>query len=47
MIFGPSKNAISHNPAEYTGPEDCELGAQVLFQEVLGYGEAIKNGSVS
>ncbi|EHL03335.1 putative N-carbamoyl-L-amino acid hydrolase [Glarea lozoyensis 74030] len=37
MIFVPSKDGISHNPAEYTTPEDCTLGAQVLLQAVLSY----------
>ena len=35
MIFVFLKDGISHNPNEYTGPEDCELGAQVLLQPVL------------
>ena len=35
MIFVFLKDGISHNPNEYTGPEDCELGAQVLLQAVL------------
>lgn len=46
MIFVPSKGGISHNPNEYTSPEDCELGAQVLLQAVLGYDEAIKSGAI-
>ncbi|KAI1366466.1 hypothetical protein F5Y08DRAFT_132981 [Xylaria arbuscula] len=37
MIFVPSKNGVSHNPEEYTSPEDCALGAQVLMQSVLRY----------
>ncbi|KAL3424727.1 N-carbamoyl-L-amino acid hydrolase [Phlyctema vagabunda] len=37
MIFVPSKDGVSHNPAEYTSPEDCALGAQVLLQAVLNY----------
>lgn len=47
MIFVPSKDGISHNPNEYTSPEDCALGAQVLLQAVLRYDEAIKNGTIS
>lgn len=43
MIFVPSKDGISHNPAEYTSPEDCELGAQVLLGAILKYDEAIEN----
>ncbi|TKA65880.1 hypothetical protein B0A49_06827 [Cryomyces minteri] len=37
MIFVPSKDGVSHNPAEYTSPEHCTLGAQVLLQAVLAY----------
>ena len=37
MIFVPSKDGISHNPKEYTSPEDCALGAQVLLGAVIRY----------
>ncbi|KAK0711764.1 hypothetical protein B0H67DRAFT_491385 [Lasiosphaeris hirsuta] len=37
MIFVPSRNGISHNPKEYTSPEDCAIGAEVLLQSVLRY----------
>ncbi|KAF2803521.1 amidase [Mytilinidion resinicola] len=37
MIFVPCRDGISHNPREYTSPEDCALGAQVLLQAVLRY----------
>ncbi|KAK3934285.1 amidase [Diplogelasinospora grovesii] len=37
MIFVPSRNGISHNPEEYTNPEDCAIGAEVLLQSVLRY----------
>lgn len=43
MIFVPSKDGISHNPTEYTTPEDCALGAQVLLQAVLRYDESIRD----
>jgi len=46
MIFVPSRDGISHNPAEYTGPEDCSLGAQVLLQAVLRYDEGVRNGTI-
>lgn len=39
MIFVPSKDGISHNPNEYTSPEHCSLGAQILLQSVLYYDE--------
>lgn len=47
MIFVPSKDGISHNPNEYTSPDDCELGAQVLLQSVLRYDDAVRSGTIS
>ena len=35
MIFVPSKGGISHNVAEYTGPEELEAGANVLLQILM------------
>ena len=35
MIFVPSLKGISHNPAEYTAPEDLAAGANVLLQTIL------------
>ena len=35
MIFVPSVNGISHSPHEYTSPEDCTNGANVLLQTLL------------
>ena len=35
MIFVPSVRGISHNPAEYTAPEDLILGADLLGRVVL------------
>lgn len=37
MIFVPSKDGVSHNPAEYTSPEDCAIGAQALLGAVLRF----------
>ncbi|KAH8902525.1 amidase [Coniochaeta sp. PMI_546] len=37
MIFVPCHNGVSHNPEEYTSPEDCAIGAEVLMQSVLRY----------
>lgn len=34
MIFIPSKNGISHNPAEFSSNEDIEKGAQVMLGTV-------------
>ena len=30
MLFVPSRDGLSHTPDEYTAPEQCEAGAQVL-----------------
>ena len=32
MIFTPSRDGLSHNPAEYTSPADLQAGADVLFR---------------
>jgi beta-ureidopropionase / N-carbamoyl-L-amino-acid hydrolase len=37
MIFVPSRGGISHNEAEWTAPEQCAAGAQVLLNAVLEY----------
>jgi len=37
MIFVPSKDGISHNPVEYTSPEDCATGAQVILGALLRF----------
>ena len=34
MIFVPSVEGISHNPAEYTKPEDLVCGVQVLWDTI-------------
>jgi acetylornithine deacetylase/succinyl-diaminopimelate desuccinylase-like protein len=43
MIFVPSRNGIPHNPSEYTSPEDCAPGAQVLLGAVLRYDALMAN----
>ena len=35
MIFVPSVGGISHSPREFTRPQDCANGANVLLQAVL------------
>ena len=40
MLFVPSRDGLSHNPGEYTTPEQCELGARVLARAVLALTEA-------
>ncbi|QIW97683.1 hypothetical protein AMS68_003201 [Peltaster fructicola] len=37
MIFAPCREGISHNPKEFSSPEDCANGAQVLMGAVLRY----------
>lgn len=39
MIFIRSQNGISHHPAEWSTPEDCTVGAKVLYQAVLKLAE--------
>jgi hydantoinase/carbamoylase family amidase len=34
MLFVPSRGGVSHSPAEFTAPEQCELGARVLARAV-------------
>ncbi|RFU28613.1 hypothetical protein B7463_g7718, partial [Scytalidium lignicola] len=46
MIFVPSKDGISHNPNEYTSPEHCALGGQVLLNSVLEYDERLIHHSL-
>ncbi|MFE0757575.1 Zn-dependent hydrolase [Inquilinus sp. NPDC058860] len=36
MIFVPSRGGISHNPAEFTAPEQLAAGADVLLDVVAG-----------
>ena len=35
MIFVPSVNGISHSPLEFSTPEACANGAQVLMELLL------------
>ena len=35
MIFIRSKDGLSHNKAEYSSPEDCAAGAEVLYLSML------------
>jgi allantoate deiminase len=36
MLFVPSRDGVSHNPAEYTTPAQCDCGARVLSRAVAG-----------
>ena len=35
MIFVPSKEGISHSSDEYTSPEQCTKGANILLRTLL------------
>ncbi|KAK5158172.1 hypothetical protein LTR04_005243 [Oleoguttula sp. CCFEE 6159] len=37
MLFVPCRDGVSHNPREYSTPEDCAVGAQVLLGAVVRY----------
>ncbi len=39
MLFVRCAGGISHNPAEFASPDDIGLGAQVLHQFLLSFGE--------
>jgi acetylornithine deacetylase/succinyl-diaminopimelate desuccinylase-like protein len=39
MVFVPSVNGISHNPAEHTDAQDLEDGTNVLLGVVLELAE--------
>ena len=40
MIFVPSQSGLSHSAAEYTSPEQCTLGANVLLHTLLKLDDA-------
>jgi hydantoinase/carbamoylase family amidase len=42
MIFVPCREGVSHNPAEYSSPEACEDGANVLLGAVLRFDQRRK-----
>lgn len=41
MFFVPSVDGISHNPKEYTAPDDCVNAANVMLHTVLQVADAI------
>ncbi|MEM9766434.1 MAG: Zn-dependent hydrolase [Cyanobacteria bacterium P01_D01_bin.71] len=47
MIFVPSKNGISHSEAEYTSPEDCTNGANVLLHTLIQLDQHYRSNSQS
>jgi hypothetical protein len=42
MIFVRCRDGISHNPAEYSRPEDCAAGARVLLGAYLRYDDYVR-----
>ncbi|OAP57656.1 hypothetical protein AYL99_08394 [Fonsecaea erecta] len=46
MVFVPSKGGISHHPDEYSSPEQCAIGAQVLLESVLRYDEQLRKAAI-
>jgi N-carbamoyl-L-amino-acid hydrolase len=42
MVFVPSVKGISHNPAEYTKPDDLVAGANVLLEVVLALADSVE-----
>ncbi|KAF2092814.1 amidase [Rhizodiscina lignyota] len=42
MVFIPSQGGISHHPSEYSTPEDCAQGAQVLLDAVLRFDKKLE-----
>ena len=41
MIFVPSVDGISHSPRDYSSPEACADGTNVLLNSLLAIDEAI------
>ncbi|MGD1862153.1 MAG: Zn-dependent hydrolase [Leptolyngbyaceae cyanobacterium] len=47
MIFVPSEGGISHSEAEYTSPEDCTNGANVLLHTLMQLDQHYRSNSLS
>ncbi len=45
MIFVPCRDGVSHNVAEFSSPEACANGAQVLLNAVLALDASLDNGA--
>ena len=41
MVFVPSRNGVSHAPDEFTSPDDCIAGAQILCTALLHLDELL------
>jgi len=42
MLFVRCRDGVSHNPAEYSRPEDCAVGAEVLLGAYLRYDQLVR-----
>ncbi len=47
IIFVRSKDGESHNPKEWSRPQDCADGANVLYNTVLTFSKVISNSETS
>lgn len=45
MIFVPCRDGISHNPREYSSPEACDDGTNVLFGAILRFDDLLRKAS--
>lgn len=45
MVFVPCRGGVSHNPEEYSSPEDCAIGTQVIMDSVLRYDQLRKEAA--
>lgn len=47
MLFVPSQGGVSHSPDEYTKPEDCINGAQILLATLVALDEMLDETEVA
>ncbi|KAF3012315.1 hypothetical protein E8E14_001918 [Neopestalotiopsis sp. 37M] len=47
MVFARCRDGVSHNPAEYTRPEDCAASAEVLLGAYLRYDDYLRRTNES
>ncbi|KKY16863.1 putative n-carbamoyl-l-amino acid [Phaeomoniella chlamydospora] len=43
MLFTRCRDGVSHNPAEYTTPEDCAASAEVMLGAYLRYDDLVRD----
>lgn len=46
MVFTPCKDGISHNEIEFTTPEQCEAGCNVLLHAMLEVAEVVDSNTI-